>query len=177
MFLTIYNCRERNKAFLSPCGSCFKEDKVIAIDEMSGVEYLKVVGRTNTHAQIQSYRESCDLKIILNQIDPSQVSGLMSTYSADDIMNASVIDTTQLPTSQGAMLNLVKKGTQLFEGLPIEVRREFNFSPSVFITKFGTSEFAEIMQKFVGSNLDPNDIKNNREMYQENTDKGVDHNE
>lgn len=177
MFLTIYNCRGRNESFLSPCGSCFKEDKVIAIDEKSGVEHLKVVGRTNTHAQIQSYRESCDLRIILNQIDPSQVSGLMSTYTADDIMNASVIDTTQLPTSQGAMLNLVKKGTQLFEGLPIEVRREFNFSPSVFITKFGTSEFAEIMQKFTGESLNANDIKNNREIDLENTDKGADINE
>lgn len=176
MFMTIYNCRERNSAFVSPCGSCFKEDKIIAIDK-SGVEYLKVIGRTNIHEQIQSYRESCDLRIILNQIDPSQVSGLMSTYTADDIMNASVIDTTQLPTSQGAMLNLVKKGTQLFEGLPIEVRREFNFSPSVFITKFGTSEFAEIMEKFVGGNLNTNDIKNNRKIHIENTDKGGDTNE
>lgn len=109
----------------------------------NGVQKLDVSGVTNLYADIQSHRESTDLAIILSRLDPYQVSNMISTYTFDDLLNSEIVDVTSLPKNAGDMLNLVREGQTLFNGLPIAIREEFNYSPEKFISSFGSKEFAE----------------------------------
>lgn len=109
----------------------------------NGVKKLDVCGCTDLYAEIQSHRESTDLSIILSRLDPNQVSNMASSYSFNDLLESEIINVTQLPKNAGEMLNLVRSGQNLFDGLPIEVREMFNYSMEKFVSSFGSKEFAE----------------------------------
>lgn len=118
-------------------------DKFVLSTNDQGQKYLKKVGTTDLYADIQSHRDSCDLNLILNNLDVNQVNGLVSSFSFSDFMNSDIFDMTSLPKSIGGMHNLVVEGEQYFDGLPLPVREAFNFSPALFISKFGTSDFKD----------------------------------
>lgn len=143
-FRTQYSVRfsSNDERMYNNVGSIYKDNYVLDYDEQ-GCQCLKCVGKSNIYDEIQSYRDSCDLSIILSRLDPMQVNGMMSTYSLDDLNNSSVVDVTQLPVNAGDMLNLVKRGNELFNGLPLEIRERFNFSANKFISSFGTDEFID----------------------------------
>lgn len=118
-------------------------DKFVLSTNDQGQKYLKKVGTTDLYADIQSHRDSCDLNLILNNLDVNQVNGLVSSFSFSDFMNSDIFDMTSLPKTIGGLHNLVVEGEDYFAGLPLPVREAFNFSPSLFISKFGTSEFKD----------------------------------
>lgn len=159
-FHTIYNSNERG-SYISPSGSPYVQKKVISVNKDDGCEYLKEVGCYNLYERIQSHRESCDLNLILSELDPLQVNGMLSTFTYDDVLDSSFYDVSTLPKNPGEMLNLVKEGQQLFDGLPLEVRKEFNFSPNLFISSFGTDDFLKKINNGYGISDDTNSINNN----------------
>ena len=118
-------------------------DKFVLSTNDKGQKYLKKVGTTDIYDEIQSHRDSCDLNIILNNLDVNQVNGLVSSYSFSDFMDSDIFDMTSLPKTIGGMHNLVVEGEDYFSGLPLPVREAFNFSPSLFISKFGSTEFKD----------------------------------
>ena len=136
-------------------------DKFVLSTNDQGQKYLKKVGTTDLYADIQSHRDSCDLNIILNNLDVNQVNGLVSSYSFSDFMDSDIFDMTSLPKTIGGMHNLVVEGEDYFSGLPLPVREAFNFSPSLFISKFGTQEFKDKIREL-------------RTKYDSNFDRPVD---
>lgn len=123
-------------------GSYLKKQCILAYDDR-GLTTLQQTGVTDIYKQIQSHRDSCDLAIILSRLESSQVNGLMNTYQFDDILNSEVIDVFSFPKNPGEMLNLSKKGEELFKGLSPDIRAEFDFSPHKFISSFGSKEFMD----------------------------------
>lgn len=136
--------RER---FFLPCGSPVKLTYMLNIDD-NGCECLCCTGQTDLYAEIQSYRDGCDLAMLLRNIDPNALNSMVSSFSADDIVNSGIVDYATMPSTLGGMFNLVQKGENLFNGLPEEIRAEFNYSVKNFVSQFGTADFNAILSKY-----------------------------
>lgn len=112
-------------------GTGIEPERVLDIND-NGEQYLKEVGKRNVYKEIQSFAEGCDLQAVLNNLDPVQVNGLMSTYQFSDI-DSSYFDVSSMPRNGGELLNMVKRSENLFAGLPEDVRACFNYSSDLFI--------------------------------------------
>ena len=138
----------REKRFYCNHGNPVKIELQLAISDV-GCRELVPCSTHDLYAEIQSYRENCDMQMILKTMDPNSLANAVSTYKVDDIMNSGIVDYTQMPDTLGGMYNLVRKADNLFSGLPATVRAEFNNSVKVFVSKFGTPEFNDIISKYV----------------------------
>lgn len=143
MFYTYYN---KSKVVYSDSGSPNRILKQLQYDEDELDFVLKDVGVTNQYEEIQSYRDSTDLAIILRHIDKNALNGMVSSFDISDIENLGVSDFTQLPKSYADILNLQKKATNVFNGLDEDIRKEFNYNPTAFVNSFATPQFNEIME-------------------------------
>lgn len=137
--------RER---FFMPSGQGVARTFMLNIDD-DGCECLVCTGQTDLYAEIQSYRESCDLAMLLRNIDPLALNSMVSSFTADDLVNSGIVDYATMPTTLGGMFNLVQKGENMFNGLPEEIRKEFNYSVKNFVSQFGTLSFNDILAKYV----------------------------
>ncbi|ALS03531.1 VP5 [Gokushovirus WZ-2015a] len=66
---------------------------------------------------------------------------MMSSYTYDDLLKSSVINMATMPKNPGEMLNMMKEAENLFNGLPVDLREAFNFSPEKFFSEIGTKSF------------------------------------
>lgn len=137
MFRNVFSERKR---FFCNHGNPEKDLFALGYDE-DGCQCLKKVGKTNIYNEIQSHRDSCDLHQILSKLDPSQVNAMMSSYTYDDLLKSSVINMATMPKNPGEMLNMMKEAENLFNGLPVDLREAFNFSPEKFFSEIGTKSF------------------------------------
>lgn len=126
----------------SSCGSRIQPNFILSVDE-KGCQCLKHTSDSDRYALIQSYRDSVDLPTILKGLDPKQVNGMMSTYKFSDLVDAGIIDFSSLPKTPGEMLNLAKSAESYFNGLPDEVRKEFNYSSDLFVRDYGSKEYQQ----------------------------------
>lgn len=136
-----------SERFFLPCGTPIKRTYMLNIDD-DGCECLVCTGQTDLYAEIQSYRESCDLAMLLRNIDPTALNNMVSSFSADDLVNSGIVDYATMPTTLGGLFNLVQKGENMFNGLPEEIRKEFNYSVKNFVSQFGTQKFNDILAKY-----------------------------
>lgn len=138
------------KRYQIPSGEGTCNTYMLNIDD-NGCQCLVCSGSTDKYAEIQSYRENCDLAMLLRNIDPNALNNAVSTYDVGDVMNSGITDYSNMPNSIGGLFNLVKQGENLFNGLPEEVRAEFNYSVKNFVSKFGTQEFVDVMNNYANS--------------------------
>lgn len=94
-------------------------DYMLKIDE-NGREVLEQVGVINTYAQIQSYKDACDINNILARY----ASGDASVLSERQGM---FFDATKFPDTFRGMLDAIVQGEQIFNSLPLDVKAEFGF--------------------------------------------------
>lgn len=134
--------------FFCSCG-CGDKPTYQLIVRDDGTHDLKLTGETDLYATIQSYRENCDMSVLLKSFDPLSLANAVSTYSVDDVLNSNIIDYSTMPDTLGGMFNLVRQADNIFNGLPADFRAEFNNSTKVFASKFNTAEFREILSKYV----------------------------
>lgn len=80
--------RER---FFMPSGQGIVLTHMLNIDD-NGCECLVCTGQTDLYAEIQSYREGCDLAMLLRNIDPTALNSMVSSFSADDLVNSGIVD-------------------------------------------------------------------------------------
>lgn len=135
----------RGERFFSSSGTSVVPEYQLSIDE-KGVRSLKVVGQKDLYAEIQSHKESCDVHSILKRFvngDASVLNQKLGYFA----------DATMFPKSYAEMYQRVVDGESFFNGLPIEIRKEFNFNPVEFFSQMGTDSFNSIMSQF--SNTEP----------------------
>lgn len=163
LFLTQQKKIEKRKHFYSPHGSRIIIEKMLFIDD-NGNERLRPCGTHDHYAQIQSYRDSCDLAYILRNLDPHSINNAVSTFNAEILLNSPITDVSKMPTSLGGLYNLMREGDNLFNGLPEPIRAEFNYSVKNFVDSFGTARFNDIISKYSdksklsSGSTDPEDI-------------------
>lgn len=138
-----YDARERKQRFFCASGDNTQVTTYILVyDKETGCPILEENGVRNLYDEIQSHRESCDLALILQNLSSEEVNGMLSTYSFDDLLaNSQEIDFTSIARNPGDLLNQVKKAEQLFEGLPPDVRKLFNYSPQKFVMEYGSEQY------------------------------------
>lgn len=86
-----------------------------------GVLSLEPIDVTDTRAWIDSYRESCDLNVILARYANGDASALCATQGT-------YFDAVGLPKTYADMLNTVMTAEREFLKLPLSVRERFDNS-------------------------------------------------
>lgn len=97
---------------------------------------LKEVGKENTDEFINSFAESCDLRVILQRVANGEVDLLekaKGTYG----------DFTGTPKTLAEFLQLQIDSSRLFSSLPLEVKKLFGNDPNQFLAQTGTDEWFE----------------------------------
>lgn len=111
--------------------------------DKQGRRYLKEVGKTNIYNLIQSHKEETQVYNILEKYEKTNDENLINKR------NGAYGDFTNTPRTQMEVLNTINKANNVFAGLDIEVRKEFNNSPEEFKASILNGTFEGKMQKFV----------------------------
>lgn len=133
MFRTQYN---RIRVNSNP-GERFHSTYELFVDE-KGRQELKVTGRIDIYEQIQSWKDSCDIRVIKERFENGDTS----------VLNRKVPlfgDFTSAPASLAEFQQHMIEAEKMFNGLPVETRAKFNHSVSEFIASFGSPAWLELM--------------------------------
>ncbi|UPW41943.1 internal scaffolding protein [Dipodfec virus RodF1_63] len=133
-FPTVYT--KDTSEIVSCVGRANQDTYKMSVDD-NGVRDLKKVGETDMYAQIQSYKDSCDVNYILQRFangDQSALSKIQGVYG----------DFTSMPTTLAELSQRVVDAENLFYNLPVDVREQFDHSPSQFFASIGSDKFNAI---------------------------------
>lgn len=108
--------------------------------DKKGVTQLVVKGKEDLYDFIQSHKDSVDIHKILDRFQNGDLDAL-NKYQGY------YLDITDAPKSLAEALNIVAKGRDLFNSLPVDVREKFNHNPEEFIAAIGTEEFKKALDK------------------------------
>lgn len=114
-------------------GSRIKKLYAPRFDE-NGVMDLVEKGEEDLYGYIQSHRDSVDIHILLKRYAQGDVDALSRVQAAYG-------DFTGFPTTYAGMLNAINDGKQYFEGLPVDVRAQFNHNFAEFMAAMDGPDF------------------------------------
>lgn len=123
--------------FYSDPGSKMHDIYEMRLDER-GHKVLEKVGEEDIYEQIQSYYEDTKIENIIAKCAAGD----------KDILNQRqgiYADITEAPKNLMEAQNTILKLQNEFDKLPTEIRAKFDNSKEVFIKKFGSKEFYEIL--------------------------------
>lgn len=140
-FPTQYDRKER--VYISS-GTEFEPTYQLITDD-DGVQELTQVGKINTYERVQSWKESCDLKTILQRF----ANGDQNALNRNTPLFGDFLD---MPNNLADYYKKIAEAEAVFYGLPVDVRAKFNHSPSEFFANIGSDRFYDIL----GYHRDPN---------------------
>lgn len=136
-FKTQYD--EHKRVFTNP-GSPMKTVYKMRLDD-KGRQVLEKMSEYSLYDEIQSHFEETEIHALVDRYkltgDPSVLNRQLGQYG----------DFTDLPTSLADVYKRVADANNLFEELPIDIRREYNFSPAQFFADIGSERSKEIFSK------------------------------
>lgn len=91
---------------------------------------------TNLYEKIQSYRESCDLRILLKKYENGDESALNQVVG-------DFVDVTDMPKNLAEVYAASMNAKSTFENLPLEVRKEYGHSPAAWFKAVSDGSFVE----------------------------------
>lgn len=106
--------------------------------DKNGVRDLVKTGQVDCYAMIQSHKDSVDLKLTLQRFANGDTTALNK-------VNGCYGDFTNMPTTFAELSQRVLDAEDMFNQLPLEVRREFDHSPSEFFAAIGTEKFEKAL--------------------------------
>lgn len=116
-FRTMYDDFER----VPSCSGNTEEVEYAPVIGEDGVLSLEPVGTVDIRAMIDSYRESCDLNVLLARYANGDASALSARQG-------SYFDAVDMPKSYAEMLNVINTAESEFMKLPLDVRERFDNS-------------------------------------------------
>lgn len=134
MFKTKYDEREK---VITESGSGFSPIFSLKSKE-AGVIDLEITGEKDLYQEIQSHAESVDIKNILLRYELGDTSAL-------EKRQGQYIDITDLPTNFADIMKTVITAENQFNELPLEIRKEYNFSPSEYIADIGSEKWLGLL--------------------------------
>lgn len=123
---------ERKTTF-QPIGSKFMDTYEYTIDK-KGHKSLVKTGEKDIYTPIQ---ESLEGTLIENVLQRAMLGDPMALEQR----HGQYIDTTDMPKSLAEAQNKIIELKNQFNALPVEIRREFDFSPEKFIHEFGSNDW------------------------------------
>lgn len=134
-FRTMYDPHER---VIAPAGNPDVPIYSPSVDN-DGHIVLEPVGIKNLPDYIDSFRESCDINVLVARFNAGDVSALSRTQGA-------YFDATVLPKTYAEMLNTVINAEKTFNSLPIDIREKFDNSYVKWLSTMDDEEqFAFLM--------------------------------
>lgn len=121
-----------------------------------GKKELVKTGKTNVYEMIQLEAESCKIENILHAV-------AMGDLTALNQREATYCDVTTMPKTLMEAQNLVIRAKDEFYEMPLEVRKEFNNDPEIYVSLMGTNEFLEKMAPYNEKILAISKEKNDKE--------------
>lgn len=121
----------------TPIGSKFHNDYEIQISE-NGHKVLVKVGEHNEYEKIQEHLEETLIENILQRAELGDPLAL-------EARKGSYLDTTDMPKTLAEAQNKILKITQEFEQLPINIRKQFDYSPEKYVQEYGSESWAKTM--------------------------------
>lgn len=115
--------------------------------DKNGVRDLVATGKTDCYGLIQSFADSVDLKLVLERYAKGDITALYRKESCYG-------DFTNMPTTFAELAQRAIDAENLFNSLPLEVRKEFNHSPSEFFASIGTDRFDKFVAPTVTNPTD-----------------------
>lgn len=103
-----------------------------------GTISLEKSGEENLQEYIDSFRDECDINVILAKYASGDVSVL-------NMRNGSYGDFTKMPKTYAEMLQLQINSNNYFKSLPKEIREKFNNDANQFFAQSGSQEWIDIM--------------------------------
>lgn len=113
------------------------EPHYIEVYDENGHPSLRQDGETDVYAQIQSYKDDCDIHVLLARYAAGDVSVMKS--------GGVYMDATQLPTSMHDIFNLMTEQRDKFNQLPLEIREKFGHSFETWAIQAGSPEWLDKM--------------------------------
>ena len=117
-------------------GSGKKATYRLFVDD-DGRRELRQSGEVDSYMEIQSYKDSVSIDYILSRFcagDSSALSRVQGVYG----------DFTNMPTTLAELQQRVIDATALFDSLPLDVREQYNFSPSQFFAQLDSDKTKKI---------------------------------
>lgn len=136
MFDTQYT--RRGKRQLTDVGSGMKNTYKMHVDD-NGKRELRKSGEYNLYAEIQSYKDSVSIDYILSSFingDESALSRVQGIYG----------DFSDMPTTMAELQQRVIDAENLFYQLPLDIREQYNHSPSEFYAQLDSDKTKNIFK-------------------------------
>lgn len=118
-------------------GSKFHPEYDVTIDE-KGHRTIAKSGKSNRYAKIQEDLESTKIENILQRAkmgDPTALNRMEGQY----------LDLTEMPDNFRDAQNKILKMKSDFEKLPVDIRRQFDFSPEKYVAEIGQENWLKAM--------------------------------
>lgn len=128
---------DAHKRVFQPHGDPIKTLYGPVFDKQGRME-LQETGQENLYDYIQSHADSVDIHVILKQYEQGDVSVLSRVQGAYG-------DFTQMPKTFAEALNTLIAAEQYFNGLPVEVRAQFDHNFNQFIASMDAPDFTSRM--------------------------------
>lgn len=123
---------------LSNVGSGMKDTYKMHVDD-DGKRELRKSGEYNLYAEIQSYKDSVSIDYILSRFvngDESALSRVQGIYG----------DFTEMPKTMAELQQRIIDAEDLFYQLPLDIRAQYNHSPSEFYAQLDSEKTKNIFK-------------------------------
>jgi len=134
MFKTKYDARDRKHA---NHGSRFTPVYSLKSKTAGNVE-LEITGEKDIYEEIQSHADSVDIKTIMTRYQLGDESILNKKQGQ-------FIDVSDMPTNFADIMKTVITAENNFNSLPLDVRKEYNFSPAEYIADIGSERWLKTL--------------------------------
>lgn len=106
-----------------------------------GVTYVDVVGQKNLDALIQSNKDNGNIALLVARYNAGDTTALSKAHGVFG-------DFRNMPTTYAEMVSRLNECRVVFEGLPIEIKEQFENNPDVFWSEFGSEKFNKVFEGF-----------------------------
>lgn len=130
-------CFMKKDKVYTNCGSPFYEKKEMVVDD-NGQWQLVTKSVINIQDQINSWRDSCDMSVIIQKLMDGDTSVL-------NVQQGMYGDFTNMPKSTAEALQLVINAQNKWKELPLEVRNKFDNSFESWFASSSTEPWLEKM--------------------------------
>lgn len=107
-----------------------------------GEQVLEKISEYSLYDEIQSHFEETEIHSLIDRYKLTGDPALLNR------MHGQFGDFTELPTSLAEVYKFVSDANNFFEQLPVDIRREYNFSATEFLADAGSEKFRSVMSKF-----------------------------
>lgn len=112
---------EARTRYFSNSGDRCVPERLAKVDSKGNLE-LKITGKRDLYSEIQSHKDSCDLRIIVDRIINGDAYALQKLKAKEAMYG----DFASMPKNKAELLNQVIAAKDYFDNLPVSVKEQFN---------------------------------------------------